>query len=218
MHRHPPHDSTRDDSPIQRLPAGAKMAAALIILAAILATPITHPWLLALSAAVLLACAAAARLPGWPLLRRLLLLEPLALGVACLSLLQPHGLHLFLWLMARSTLCLVTLLLLAGTTPFGDGLAVLRRLRVPALLVTTLALMHRYLYVLGDEAQRMRRARLSRSFSSSPARAWRTQANVAGQLFLRSVDRAERIYAAMCARGLGARESRSGLAQERGRA
>jgi cobalt/nickel transport system permease protein len=202
MLRHPHHDSSSAGGPIHHWPAGVKMAIALLLVAGILVTPLSAPWGLGVAAAVLLVGAAAGRLLGWALLRRLLLLEPLALGVACLSLLQPGGLHLFLWLVARSTLCLLTLLLLARATPFSDALDVLRRLHVPALLVTTLALMHRYLRVLLEESQRLRRARACRSFSPGRLHAWRLQAGVAGQLFVRSVDRAERVYAAMCARGL----------------
>jgi len=91
--------------------------------------------------------------------------------------------------------------LLANTTPFSELLPVLRRVRVPALLVTTLALMHRYLFVLADEAERMRRARAARSFTRGRHFAWRALATVAGRLFIRASERAERIYAAMCARG-----------------
>jgi cobalt/nickel transport system permease protein len=95
-------------------------------------------------------------------------------------------------------------------------LTVLRRLRVPPLLVTTLALMHRYLFVLVEESERMRRARASRTFRHSghpgpskrsglwgPGRRihWHVLGSVVGQLFLRASERAERIYDAMCARG-----------------
>ena len=93
------------------------------------------------------------------------------------------------------------MVLLANTTPFAELLRVLKAARVPALLVTTLSLMYRYLFVLLDESQRMRRARLSRTFTGRQARSWRTRASVLGQLFIRSGERAERIYGAMCARG-----------------
>jgi cobalt/nickel transport system permease protein len=78
---------------------------------------------------------------------------------------------------------------------------VLRRFRMPAILITTIALMYRYLYVLIDESSRMRRARASRTFTKSRSRAWHDLANLVGQLFLRTADRADRIYAAMCSRG-----------------
>jgi len=89
----------------------------------------------------------------------------------------------------------------ATTTPFPELLRVLRAIHTPALLVTTLALMYRYLFVLADEAQRMRRARQSRTLRPGRGRIWRLLATVVGQLFVRATGRAERIYAAMCARG-----------------
>jgi energy-coupling factor transporter transmembrane protein EcfT len=47
----------------------------------------------------------------------------------------------------------------------------------------------------------MVRARRSRTFSRDRASVWRSSASVIAQLFVRSSERAERIYAAMCARG-----------------
>jgi cobalt/nickel transport system permease protein len=95
----------------------------------------------------------------------------------------------------------LTLLLLSNTTPFSDLLDVLKRARVPSLMVTTIALMYRYLFVLKDEAARMQAARSSRTFTRRRGHAWTTFANLIGQLFVRSGLRAERIYSAMSARG-----------------
>ncbi len=77
----------------------------------------------------------------------------------------------------------------------------LRRVRVPAILVTTLGLTERYLVVLRDEASRMRRARKARTFVRSRRAAWTASASVAAHLFVRTSLRAERIHAAMLARG-----------------
>ena len=104
-------------------------------------------------------------------------------------------------LAARSALCLLTVILVSNTTPFSQVLRALQRARVPALLVTTIALMHRYIFVLADEAERMRRARLSRTFQRGRRMRWQVLATVVGQLFVRTSERAERIYDAMCARG-----------------
>ncbi len=93
------------------------------------------------------------------------------------------------------------MVLLANTTPFADVLRVLTAARLPSLLVTTVSLMYRYLFVLVDEAARMRRARASRTFTARRGLAWSAAATVVSQLFVRSSERAERIYAAMCARG-----------------
>lgn len=48
----------------------------------------------------------------------------------------------------------------------------------------------------------MGRARASRTFTGRRRWQWPVLATVAGQLFVRASERAERIYAAMCARGL----------------
>jgi cobalt/nickel transport system permease protein len=188
-------------SAIHRLPAGVKLAVAVALLLLIVLLPRTAWAAHALVAAVLLALAVAARAGLRPMFVRLLLLEPFVLGIALLALLRPGGVALFLSMLTKSTLCLACMILLTATTRFSDLLAVLWRIRVPALLVTTLALMHRYLFVLVEEMERMRRARRSRTFVTGRAPAWRSSAEVAGQLFLRTSERAERVYLAMCARG-----------------
>jgi cobalt/nickel transport system permease protein len=152
-------------------------------------------------ALLLIGIAAASRIPPRFILRRLITLEPLALGIAGLAIFQPGGGKIFATMVAKTTLCLLTMILLSNTTPFSALLDVMKRARVPAILVSTLALMYRYLFVLADEVQRMRRARASRTFRPGRWWTWRALASVIGQLFVRSVERAERIYAAMTARG-----------------
>jgi cobalt/nickel transport system permease protein len=93
------------------------------------------------------------------------------------------------------------MILLTFTTPFYEILEALRRVRFPALMLTTLALMYRYLPVLGEESRRMQRARASRTFGRSHRLQWKSMSAIVGQLFIRSAERAERIYLAMCARG-----------------
>jgi cobalt/nickel transport system permease protein len=192
---------SRLDSPIHRLRAAVKLVVALAVVVMVLLLPPSRPILVGVVAAFLLAVAGISRIPWRFLLRRLVLLEPFVLGVALLALFQSGGWRLFLFLVAKCSLCLLVMVLLSNTTPFSDLLRVLKAVRMPALLVTTLSLMYRYVFVLVDEAQRMKRARISRTFTPSRAWAWRTLATVLSQLFVRSSERAERIYAAMCARG-----------------
>jgi cobalt/nickel transport system permease protein len=186
----------RTDSPIHRLPATLKLVVALLLVLLLVLIP--PGWWFLCVALGLVAAAGLSRIPPVFLVRRLLLLEPLVLGVAVLALLQPGGLRTFAMILTRSTLCLFTMILLANTTPFSEILGVLRRVHFPGLLITTLALMYRYLFVLADEAERMQRARQARTFGRTQ---WSVLATVLGQLFVRSTERAERIYAAMCARG-----------------
>jgi cobalt/nickel transport system permease protein len=189
------------DSPVHRLPAAVMLWAALAMIVGTVLVPWEwHPWFLAtvvlLSLATLLS-----RIGPWFLFRRLLLLSPFVLGVVLVNALQPSVHKSWLALAARSGICLFTVVLLANTTPFGKILTALRSARVPVLLITTLALMHRYLFVLLDESERMRRARASRTFKRQRRVRWHVLGTVVGQLFVRASERAERIYAAMCARG-----------------
>jgi cobalt/nickel transport system permease protein len=93
------------------------------------------------------------------------------------------------------------MIVLTATTRFSDILDVLRRLHVPALLITSLALTHRFMFVLIEEMQRMMRARRSRTLVEDRAASWSGSSQVAGRLFVRASERAERVYLAMCARG-----------------
>jgi cobalt/nickel transport system permease protein len=179
----------------------ARLAAALAAVAGVLLLPRGAFSGYAGVAAALAAATALARVPLRRFLRRLLAVEPFALGAALLSLLPPGGPAAFAALLVRSTLCLGILVLFSLTTPFTAVLSALRRLRVPALLVTTLALTHRYLFVLLAESSRLRRARRARTLRPGRRFAWRAAASVAGRLFVRCSERAERIFSAMRARG-----------------
>jgi cobalt/nickel transport system permease protein len=192
---------SRIDSPIHRRPAALKAATALAIILISVAPSRPPAYLLASVAAVLLALISASRIPPVFFLKRILFFEPFILTVAALALFQPDGFPRFLTLIVKSTLSLITVILLANTTPFHELLRVLRRIHAPSVILTLLALMYRYIFVLADEMQRMRRARRSRTFGRRRERTWVLLSRIVGQLFLRSTERAERIYAAMSARG-----------------
>jgi len=200
MHSHFHHSYSQIDSPIHRIPAAVKMILAVGLIVLLVTLPPT-PVLFTLSGVALILVAGASNIPGGFIVRRLILLEPFVLGVAVLALLQPHGGMIFLILITRTTLCMLAIILLANTTRFSDMLVVLKAIHAPALIVTTLALLYRYLYVLKDQTLRMRRARTCRTFTRDRARTWQSLATVIAHLFLRSSERAERIYGAMCSRG-----------------
>jgi cobalt/nickel transport system permease protein len=192
---------SRLDSPLHKLPAGMKLALAIALVLGTVAVPFHVTEFFVAAAAFLGICFLLSGIPLRFVVTRLLLLEPFVAGVALLALLQPGGGLVAAGVLVKSNLSLATMLLLSNTTPFGSLLEVLRMLRVPALLITVLSLLYRYLFVLVDQAERMARARRSRTFSSRRASRWRTGAGIVGQLFITATERAERIYAAMTARG-----------------
>jgi cobalt/nickel transport system permease protein len=195
------HHHSHGDGPMQRLPAPLKLGVALALIAGTVLAPASWTgWFVGVAAALALGILLS-RIPPLFLLKRLLLLSPFVLGAALANAFGPAGGARWTALAARSALCLLTVILVSNTTPFSQVLRALQRARVPALLVTTIALMHRYIFVLADEAGRMSRARLSRTFQRGRRMRWQTLATVVGQLFVRASERAERIYDAMCARG-----------------
>ena len=120
------------------------------------------------------------------------------------------GLVRFLSIALKSWISVQAAILLASTTQFPDLLTAMRAIRIPRLLVAIFGLMWRYLFVLVDEVLRLTRARAARSGHSErtgvrPGGSWTWRARVtggmAGNLFIRAIERSDRIYMAMLSRG-----------------
>jgi cobalt/nickel transport system permease protein len=195
---------SRGTSLVHRCDARVKLLVALGLVAIVVATPIVWWPLLAAELAVVLVVYAAARLPWAYLAVRLASLSPFLLLLA-VGIPLSHGLDrgwdLAAQLLARSLLSLAVMITLVATTPFHALLSALARLGVPQVLIAILAFMYRYMFVLVDELEKMRRAKLSRTFYPSLWWEVRLMANFVGILFVRAFERAERVHAAMCARG-----------------
>lgn len=118
------------------------------------------------------------------------------------------GLLRFVSIVIRSWLSVQMAILLVAVTEFPKIVHALRHLRVPAVLTVIISFLYRYLFVLVDEVMRLLRARESRSAALTGRKGggsltWRakTAGSMAGQLFLRSYERSDRVYSAMLSRG-----------------
>jgi cobalt/nickel transport system permease protein len=81
-------------------------------------------------------------------------------------------------------------------------LEALRQLKVPKLFIQLLSFMYRYSFLLEDQLLRCRRAYDSRNINGkNNFRKARIFSNILGTVFIRTYERAERLYLAMCARG-----------------
>lgn len=190
------------DEPPARLDARAKLAICLGFVLITVSTPPENLRVLAGLGALALAMALAARVRPGDLARRLLHLAPFVLVVAAAPLLRHGtGLDQAIGIMAKAGLGCCALVMLAATTPVGELLAALVALRCPRLVVLLLGLTARYLHVLAEEAGRLRRAAAARGFSPRHLGQARIIGDLIGALFLRSHARAERVHAAMLARG-----------------
>ena len=105
-------------------------------------------------------------------------------------------------IVCRTLLIVSAALCLTALTGFDGICAALERLRLPRAFVLQLRLMFRHLSTLSDEVGRTLLAyglRSGRNRGVAP-REW---GSVAGSILVRSLDRAERVHAAMLARGAG---------------
>jgi cobalt/nickel transport system permease protein len=117
------------------------------------------------------------------------------------------GLTRFASILLKSWLSVQVAVVLTASTSFPNLLQAMRDVGFPKVMVSIAGFAYRYIFVIGDEVSRMMRARAARSGAlggrSGGSVFWRAQVTggMAGSLFLRSIERSERIYDAMVARG-----------------
>lgn len=205
---------SRGTSLVHRLDARVKLIAALVFVILVVATPelvslfFAESWavwlFLAAEAWTAITLYAVAELPWKYLAIRIAALLPflllLAVGIP-LSRGFATGWNLGAQMLARSLISLSVMITVVATTPFGRLLAALDRMGLPRVFLSVVAFMYRYMFVLWDELDKMRRAKLARTFYPSVWWDFRVMANFVGILFVRAFERAERVYAAMLARG-----------------
>ncbi len=142
----------------------------------------------------------------WPLL-----LLTIPLGVANLfydrlplwemgSFTVTGGMVSMLTLILKGVLSLSAAYLLVVTTTMDDICHALRMIHVPAVLVTVLMLVYRYLMVLLKEVSRLSDAYSMRAPGHGGVE-FRVWGSMVGQLLLRSIDRAEVVYDSLRLRG-----------------
>lgn len=148
------------------------------------------------------ALASLAAVPARPLLRALLVPLPFVLLAALPALFVepgPAGRAIAASVLLRFLLTATSALLLAAVWGLPALAWAMQKLGAPAVLVSQLLVLWRYLFVLGEEALRMDRARTMRSFGRR-GRELALAGPFLGTLLLRSQDRAERIDRALRAR------------------
>src|SRR4030065_1640779 len=106
----------------------------------------------------------------------------------------------FLSVMLKLFLTITSALLLIATTSFPGICHALRKFGIPDIFISQLLFLYRYIFVLVEEAMKVVRARDMRSFGNR-GKGMKAFTGIIGTLFLRTVERAERIYQAMLSRG-----------------
>jgi cobalt/nickel transport system permease protein len=204
------------DGPLQRVDPRVKLIAALVAVVLIVTTP-NAAWpsfaAYALLAGGLLALS---RLPLRFVCARLLTAAPFVILIAAFIPFMAagarapgapwfhpsrEGLALFLGVVVKSLLSIVCLVILTSTTRFDRLLGGAESMGCPRLVAMILSFMYRYAFLITDDLMRMVRAKEARGPERRPWRDLAALSSMVGVLFVRSYERAERVYLAMCARG-----------------
>lgn len=201
-------------SPIHGLAPETKVAALLVFVLAVVATPARQFWAFALFAVLVAAVLVMAEIPAGFFLRRITVEVPFILFAVFLPFLgggpriEVLGLSLSqegLWgawtILAKATLGVSASVILVATTEIPDVLRGLDRLKVPRVFTAIAGFMVRYLDLILAELGRMRTAMAARGHD--PRWFWQARpvATAAGALFIRSFERGERVHQAMLSRG-----------------
>lgn len=153
-----------------------------------------------------------ANVPLKPLLKRLLIAEPLLIGIGILnpffertvftmgSLSFSAGWLTFASLVMRGSLSVLMVFALIGTTGMTRLSEGMKRLGLPQVFILQILMTYRYIGVLMDEVSSMTHAYHLRA-PKQKGIALKHMGSFAGQLLLRTLERSERIYAAMKVRG-----------------
>ena len=201
-------------TPLTALAPDAKGAGLVAFLVVVAVTPPSRPWTLAGHAAIAAAVAAAALVDPRAVARRLAIDLPLAVLAATIAVagsgprinlagvsLSRAGLHVGLALLAKATIGVIAVSSVAASTTASETVAGLRRLRLPGWTCDLVALTARQVQVLGDELARLRLAGSVRAGTRGWRGEWSAVARSLGVLFVRSVERADRLDIALAARG-----------------
>lgn len=206
------------DSSIHHMDARAKIVMFFVLIVMAVSTPATSYLAFAVYFGILLILLLLSRLPWLHVLKRSLIIIPFVLMVAIfIPFLKTDavgggynlvGLNmsksglLVLWnVVAKSYISVISLIVLSSSTPFKDLMRGFERLKVPSIFIAISSFMYRYLFIVTDEAMRMKIARDSRNFSGRWIWDTRIIGHMVGTLFLRSYERGERVYMAMASRG-----------------
>lgn len=115
------------------------------------------------------------------------------------------GLMIFWNILVKAYLSILSMILLITSTKLSDLLKALEKLKFPSVFVIILSFMYRYIFVVQDELMKMRQAKEARSVGGSRWFHAKILANMIGVLFMKTYERGENVYLAMCSRGFDGR-------------
>ena len=112
-----------------------------------------------------------------------------------------NGLAIFAAVLIKSFLSILLLASLLVSTDEMELLHELRKIHLPKVIVSIIFLMYRYIFLITEEFRIGQQAIKSRVFQKSYHTVNKRLTHVIGNLFIKSIDRAENVYRSMESRG-----------------
>jgi len=203
----------RLDSPVHRVHAQAKTVTTGLFVVAVMSFARDEVSALTPFFLYPLALMALGKIPPGYLVRKVLMAAPFAIAVGMFNpvfdrqpafaigaLTVSGGWLSFASILLRFALTVSAAMVLVACTGMHRLCAGLERMGLPRILTVQLLFLYRYVFVVGAEGSRMVRSVELRA-SLTRALRFRVYGSLVGNLLLRSMARADRIYRAMLARG-----------------
>ena len=190
------------NTPLHKFNAKTKIIFLVTILLLIIFSPIRYFALFLLYGLVVAALIYLSKVPLRFIFKRVAEIAPFIIIISISALFKKQGYILFLNCTVKAILAIVLILVASSTTKFSHLLETLKQFKVPNIFINLLSFMYRYSFLLEDEFLRTSRAYQSRDINNkNNFRKVKILSNILGTLFIRTYERAERVYLAMCSRG-----------------
>lgn len=201
------------DSPVHRVDSRVKVLTTIYFIIVVISFNKYDPAALAPLVIYPVAVMTIGNIPFSYIAKKLLIASPFVLSVAIFNPILDRapavwlgtfsisgGFISFTSIIAKYALTVSAGLALIACTGFDSICSALAKLGVPTAFTVQLLFLYRYIFVLGEEAARMARARNLRSFGNRGL-GISVYSSMIGHLLLRTMDRAQRIHLAMLCRG-----------------
>jgi cobalt/nickel transport system permease protein len=187
---------------INRLDSRVKLIASVIFILTVILTPPDSWTAFLVYGGIITILILFSRIPPLFILKRSLAILPFVLMTAVfIPFIKENGGIIFRNIIIKSFLSILCMTLLVSSTKFYSLLKSLEWFKIPKSIIMILSFMYRYIFVVYDGLLKMKQARDSRLCCSSRWLHMKTNAFIIANLFIKTYERAEAVYLAMCARG-----------------
>ena len=135
--------------------------------------------------------------------KKVLFVLPVILGLSVINLIIDFSyseIYFSILLLFKCTFALVGSLLLMVTTGINNLAFGFKKLRIPNILIMQILMLYRYIILMMEEFYRVKSAYELRSLGEK-SMTMKDYGQIIGQMFLKTIDRSEKVYEAMKLRG-----------------